>query len=76
MAKPVVDGLEKKLNGRLDFARIDVGEERGAEVASELGITMVPAFVIVDASGKVIYRKLGGRPDGDAIEALLAAPSR
>ena len=72
MAKPVVDGLEKKLDGRMTVARVDIGEDSGSAVAHRYGVSMVPAFIVLDGKGNVIYRKLGGKPDVGAIEAALA----
>jgi hypothetical protein len=68
----VVDGLEKKLDGRMSVARVDIGEDSGSAVARKYGVSMVPAFIVLDGRGNVIYRKLGGKPDASAIEAALA----
>jgi thioredoxin-like negative regulator of GroEL len=68
----VVDGLEKKMEGRLSIARVDIGEDSGSALAQQYGVSRVPAFIVLDGGGNVIYRKIGGKPDGDAIEAALA----
>jgi hypothetical protein len=68
----VVDGLEKKMEGRLTVARVDIGEDGGSTLAKRYGVSVVPAFIVLDGSGNVIYRKLGGEPDTGAIEAALA----
>ena len=68
----MVDGLEKKMEGRLTVAHIDIGEDEGSAVARRYGVSMVPAFIVLDGRGNVIYRKLGGKPDVGAIDAALA----
>ena len=68
----MVDGLEKKMEGRLTVARVDIGEDAGSSVAHRYGVSMVPAFIVLDGQGNVIYRKLGGKPDANAIDAALA----
>ncbi|MEO7096581.1 MAG: hypothetical protein ABI175_25205 [Polyangiales bacterium] len=68
----MVDGLEKKTEGRLTVARVDIGEDAGSAIAQRYGVSMVPAFLVLDPAGNVIYRKLGGKPDVGAIEAALA----
>lgn len=76
MAKPVVDGLHSKLGARIRIARIDIGDDAGATVAQQYGIRGVPAYVLIDPAGKVLYRKHGGTPDAVAIEAATAAGAR
>ena len=68
----MVDGLEKKMDGRLTVARVDIGEDAGSAMAQRYGVSMVPAFIVLDGGGNVIYRKLGGKPDVNAIEAALS----
>jgi hypothetical protein len=73
MAKPSVDGLEQDLKDQLDFTRVNINDERGSALASKYGIRAVPTFLVVSPSGDVLYRKVGGRPDREAIEAKLAS---
>jgi thioredoxin-like negative regulator of GroEL len=73
MAKPVVDGLERKMEGKMKVARIDVGEDEGRAIAAKYGIGTVPAFVLVAPNGEVLYQKVGGKPDVDAVAAKVDA---
>lgn len=59
---------------RLRVAKVDIASESGRAVAARYGITAVPAFVLLDRRGAVLYRQVGGRPDVDEIERRLAAP--
>lgn len=72
MAKPVVDGLERDMKDKVRFARVDIGGDTGSDLASRYGISGVPAFVVLDPDGRVIYRKIGGKPDTAQIKTLLA----
>jgi hypothetical protein len=74
MAKPVVDGLERRNARRLDVAHIDIGTDGGRELAESYGVGAVPAFVLVDPGGRVLFRQTGGRPNAAEIERLLRSP--
>lgn len=71
MAKPVVDGLERELHDRVRFIKVNVGDDDGARIASRYGIHGVPAFIMLDGDGRVVYRQIGGKPDANAIRAQL-----
>lgn len=68
----MVDGLEQRMGTRLRVARVDVGSESGRVLAQRYRITAVPAYVLLDGRGSVLYRQVGGRPDVSAIEQRLA----
>lgn len=72
MAKPVVDGLERDMKDKLRFARVDIGSDEGSDLAQKYGISAVPAFVVLDGNGRVVYRQVGGRPKTDDIKAQIA----
>jgi thioredoxin-like negative regulator of GroEL len=72
VARPSVDGLEHRLQGKARFARIDAGSDDGSRFASQYGVTALPTYLVFDASGRVIYRQVGGRPNSDAIERSIA----
>ena len=75
MAKPVVDGLEKKWQGKLEVAHVDANDEANAEITQRYGISALPAFVLLDPAGNVLYRQVGGRPDTAKIEAAITSTS-
>ncbi len=75
MAKPVVDGLERRWHGKLDVARVDVTDDANAELTRKYGVSAIPAFVLLDGDGRVLYRQVGGRPDVEKIEAALSSAS-
>ena len=69
----MVDGLERKWQGKLEVAHVDANDEANAELTRKYGISALPAFVLLDGSGNVLYRQLGGRPDVTKIEAAIGA---
>ncbi len=76
MARPSVDGLEHRLRDVARFARIDAQSDEGARFAAQYGVTMLPTYLVLDASGRVLYRQSGGRPNGEAIEARVRGARR
>jgi thioredoxin-like negative regulator of GroEL len=74
LAKPIVDGLERELEGQARVERLSILSELGRDVAAQFGVSSVPTFLIFDAQGTLIGRQVG-LPDGDAIKALVAQAS-
>ena len=77
MAKPVVDGLEKKLDGKADVVRLDVLSGVGQQAARQYGVRGVPALVVVDGSGQAVFGQAGIPRPGQVIEqveTLIASP--
>jgi hypothetical protein len=72
MARPSVDGLERRIHDRANFARIDSTTDDGARIASRYGVTALPTYLLLDPEGRVLYRQTGGRPNADEIERRLA----
>jgi len=76
VAKPIVDGLEKKLTGKADVVRLDVMSAVGQQAANRYGIRGLPTLVVVDGNGQPIYNQVGIVRPGqviDQVDALLEA---
>ena len=56
---PVIEELENKYEGKVEFKRIDV--EADGQMANQYGVMSIPTFVIVK-DGKEADRKLGAMP--------------
>lgn len=69
-AKPIVDGIEKELTGRLVVVRVDVQSDQGRYLANKYGILGTPTFIFFNASGKETFRSIGA-VDADRIRAEL-----
>lgn len=56
MMKPVIEELEKELEGKVEFVKVNVDEDQ--QTASKYGVMGIPTFVI-EKDGKEISRKTG-----------------
>jgi hypothetical protein len=77
VAKPVVDGLEKKLDGKAEVVRLDVLSGVGQQAARRYGVRGVPALVVVDGSGQAVFGQAGIPRPGpivQQVETLIASP--
>lgn len=57
--KPIVDGLEQELQGRLLVIRLNVQEEVGRELAALYEFQYTPTFIFFDAEGNEVWREVG-----------------
>jgi thioredoxin-like negative regulator of GroEL len=57
---PVVDGLATEYKGKVSVRKINAGTD---ESAAKFNIEVVPTYVFLDRTGKVIERQSGGNPD-------------
>ncbi|MCS7283876.1 MAG: thioredoxin family protein [Anaerolineae bacterium] len=71
MAKPVVDRLERDLEGRAKVLRIDAFSQVGQTLVRQYGIRAVPTFLVFDGNGEAVYVQ-AGLPDREAIATLVA----
>ncbi|NLE46716.1 MAG: thioredoxin family protein [Chloroflexi bacterium] len=71
MAKPVVDGLERDLQGQAQVLRLSVTDEVGGILAHRYGVRGVPAFVLFDGTGQVAL-SFAGIPDRNTVRQAVA----
>ena len=71
MAKPIVDGLERELEGQARVVRLSALSALGQEVAQRYDVRGVPTFLIFDGQGALIGRQVGF-PNRSEIKALVA----
>jgi thioredoxin-related protein len=72
VAKPIVDGLEKKLGGKAEVVRLDVMSEVGRAAAARYGVRGLPTLLLVDGNGQPIYSQAGIVRPGPVIEQVDA----
>lgn len=59
--KPVVDGLMKQYEGRIELRRyVDAGDPVGDKLAQQFKVQFVPTFLFVNADGSVSDQVVGG----------------
>ena len=66
MAKPIVDGIERDLEGRAQVIRLSVISEVGSQVARRYGVRGVPTLIVFDGEGNLVDQIIGV-PSRDAI---------
>ena len=69
MLSPVIDGLDKKYEGKAVIGKVNVDEEQ--ELAISCGVMSIPT-VIFFKDGKEITRKVGVMPDKSYTDVLDA----
>ena len=74
MAKPVVDGLERDLQGRAQVLRLSVMDGVGGELTLRYGVRGVPTFVLLNGAGEMVLQQTG-MPDQDEIKATVVGLS-
>jgi cytochrome c-type biogenesis protein len=73
VAKPVVDGLEREMEGRAQVLRLNVMDGVGGQLAARYGVRGVPTFVLLDGDGQLVLTQVGmPKREGilTAVEAL------
>lgn len=68
--KPVVDGLEKELSGRLTVIRVDIHTETGREIARQYKFQYTPTFIMFDVDGNELWREVGSL-NADRVRQLV-----
>jgi thioredoxin-related protein len=70
MVKPIVDGLERELEGQARVVRLSVMGQMGREIAHRYGVRGVPTFLVFDGQGELVGRQVGF-PNRSEIKALV-----
>jgi thioredoxin-related protein len=69
LAKPVVDGIERALEGEVEVLRLGVMNAVGRELAIRYGVRSVPTLVLIDGNGDVVLKQAGLPRRGDILAA-------
>jgi thioredoxin-related protein len=70
MVKPIVDGLERELEGQARVVRLSVMSQMGREIARRYDVRGVPTFLVFDGQGELVGRQVGF-PNRSEIRALV-----
>jgi thioredoxin-related protein len=70
MAKPVVDGIERELEGKAQVLRLNVADGVSGQLAARYSVRGVPTLVVLDGEGNVVYVKIGSPNRGEIIAAV------
>ncbi|MBN1811057.1 MAG: hypothetical protein JXA14_04400 [Anaerolineae bacterium] len=70
MAKPVVDGIERELEGKAQVLRLNVMDGVGGQLALRYGVRGVPTMVVLDGEGNMVYARTGSPNRGEVVAAV------
>jgi thiol-disulfide isomerase/thioredoxin len=76
---PVVHGLEKEYENRIDFLYLYVSDPKNADAKQRLGFRATPHFFFLTPDGSVVMEMQGVVPADSvrrALERLAASPRR
>jgi thioredoxin-like negative regulator of GroEL len=76
---PVVHGLEKQYDGRVDFLYLNIADPRNADAKRKLGFVSTPHFFYLQPNGAPVHTMRGVVPADSvraALDWLLEAPPR
>jgi hypothetical protein len=59
MAKPIVDGIERELDGEASVVRLSVLSEVGGRAAQRYAVRSVPTLLVLDGTGQLVERSVG-----------------
>jgi len=59
VAKPIVDGIERRLAGKASVVRLDVMSEIGRQAAGRFSVRAVPTVIVLDGDGQVALSQAG-----------------
>jgi hypothetical protein len=59
VAKPIVNGIEKDLQGQAKVVRVNLLSKLGRELARAYGVTAIPAMIVFDGGGRVRFSHHG-----------------
>jgi thioredoxin-related protein len=75
LAKPIVDGLERNLDGKANVIRLDVMSQVGRQAARHYGVRGLPTLVLVDGDGQATLTQVGFFRPGEVqaqVDALIS----
>ncbi len=73
VSKPIVDGLEAELQGRVEVLHVDLLGEVGRDAARRYNVRLVPTLLLFDGAGNVIARHEGILLNAGAIRSAALA---
>jgi hypothetical protein len=71
-ATSIVDGIQRQAGNSTETIHLNLLSKAGREVGAAFGIKVVPATIIFDQDGNLIYRN-NGFPEQGRINNIMAA---
>ena len=71
-AKPIVNGIERDLEGKATVVRLDLLSEEGRRIAGRYDVSAIPTILVFDRGKGPVFRHVG-IPDRDEIVGEVLA---
>ncbi len=68
--KPVVDGLAKRYDGKVEFRLLNADDSATQQLADTFGVQYVPTFVFTDKNGNRVDEVVGELSEQDFAKKL------
>lgn len=75
LAKPIVNGIEKDLEGEARLVRLNILHDLGRRIASRYEVRVLPSLVVVNGSEGVVYRHTGAPDRGEVVRLVRSLES-
>ena len=75
MAKPVVDRLERDLEGKARVLKLSAWSSVGRQLGARYGVRGVPTFLLFDGTGELVHYQVG-RLDAERVKAEIETMGR
>jgi hypothetical protein len=73
VAKPVVDGVERQLEGQAKVIRVNALTGFGREGVMRYDVRAVPTLIVFDGCGQIVDRQIGFINGGRVVAAVQSA---
>ena len=70
-ATSIVDGIQQQSNGSTEIVHLNLLGKAGREIGAAYGVRVIPATIVFDRNGDVLYRQ-NGFPEKEAIQRVMA----
>jgi thioredoxin-related protein len=75
LAKPVVDRLERDLEGQAKVLRLSALSSVGRQLGARYGVRGVPTFLLFDGMGQMVHYQVG-KLNADEVKSEIEAMGR
>jgi hypothetical protein len=70
-ATSIVDGVQQQAIGDVQTVHLNLLSKAGRQVGASYGIKIIPATLVLDQDGRLLYRR-HGFPEGERIQRIVS----
>ena len=71
-ATSIVDGIQQQAQGNVETVHLNLLSAAGREIGAAYGIKIIPATILFDRDGKLLYKR-NGFPEGEEIQQIVTS---